>query len=541
MDQDAIQKLLIEEFPQISDEDVLIYLASAIVDDLNMVVEELCELLIPFLVSHEICEEEEEGEKLCELLHSKLQIDQNGNHSQQTEVTLLSNPISMSNNFNTTVDQSQNQWMWGLDKVKEAKNPSLEIDEALKKRSEDNARRSKFESIAILERQFCGDEEEGEESQLTRMVVENEVGEANGVSEIGQDLHIPNITLTFYGSTLLEDADFSLVYGRKYGLVGENGVGKTTLLKHLAQYQLPGMIPNSHRILHVKQEIPISPSETANVIDTVLASDVERLQLLDQERQILEKETCTGEDASLLEEIYVRLDQIDAHSAEARASSLLTGLQFTEEMQRNVPISSLSGGWRARVALCAALLVQPEILLLDEPTNHLDLEAVVWMQSYLKNYPHTLFLLLVLLFLFFNYLIHFSFMINRLIVSHDRTFVDEVCGDVIEFHGRSLTYYRGNFTSYQALKKDKLSEFQKKKDARDEKKKHMQQFVDKFRFNAKRASMAQSRIKAIERLEREGEKEDEEIGGGIEETTSYSFKILNGEPLPSPVVQVFLL
>jgi ATP-binding cassette subfamily F protein 3 len=283
-------------------------------------------------------------------------------------------------------------------------------------------------------------------------------------------------------------------------LVGENGVGKTTLLKHLASFALPGMTPHSHRILLVKQEIPLSDTLSANVIDTVLAADVERVRLLVEEKELMEKESMTDDDAKRLEEVYIRLDQIDAHSAEAKASALLSGLQFSEHMQRNVPISSLSGGWRARVAICAALLVQPEILLLDEPTNHLDLEAVVWLQSYLRNYPHTL-----------------------LIVSHDRTFVDEVCTDVVEFQGRSLTYYRGNFSAYQDLKRDKLLNYRRKKEARDEKKKHMQQFVDKFRFNAKRASMAQSRIKAIKRLEREGEKEDEDIGGGVEETVAFYF------------------
>eukprot|EP00605_Chrysophyceae_sp_TOSAG23-4_P000378 GSChrysophyteH1.ASY1.ANO1.433.1 assembled CDS len=259
-----------------------------------------------------------------------------------------------------------------------------------------------------------------------------------------KDIQVSNFTITYGGHELLDGADLRLAYGRRYGLVGRNGIGKTTLLKHMATFDIEGF-PKHHRVLHVKQEVS---SSSKSVLEVVLESDA-----------LLSRQKEAGEDSSANSDKMQEI--IGAASAESRAAEILHGLRFTEKMQMS-STDSLSGGWRMRVALAGALFIQPDLLMLDEPTNHLDLEAVLWLEQYLQTYPHTI-----------------------LLVSHDRAFLNEVCNDIIRFADKKLTYFRGNY--------DRQHEAQKAKIA------HMQEFVDKFRFNANRAALVQSRIKAIER------------------------------------------
>eukprot|EP01041_Mallomonas_annulata_P013766 gene13766-29277_t len=174
-------------------------------------------------------------------------------------------------------------------------------------------------------------------------------------------------------------------------------------------------------------------------------------------------------------------------------------------MQRS-STASLSGGWRMRVALAGALLIEPDLLMLDEPTNHLDLEAVLWLQSYLLGYKHTV-----------------------LLVSHDREFLNEVCTDIIMFKNLKLNYYRGNYDAFVATRTEALLVQQRQHDAQMVKLTHMQEFVDKFRFNAKRASLVQSRIKAIEK---------EDIVEAVEEEKSFSFSFPDSGQLGRPIIQI---
>jgi len=185
------------------------------------------------------------------------------------------------------------------------------------------------------------------------------------------------------------------------------------------------------------------------------------------------------EDSAQLREVQDRLEEIEAKTADSRARTLLSGLQFSEEMQ-NSPLSSMSGGWRVRAAIAAALFIKPEMLMLDEPTNHLDLEAVLWLQNHLQTYPHTI-----------------------LIVSHDRSFLNEVVTDVLNVDNKKIKCYKGDYDTYEKTKKELLANQVKEYERYLAERKHMQEFVDSFRYNAKRASLVQSRIKAIEKMDAE--------------------------------------
>ncbi|TPP53884.1 ABC transporter family protein [Leishmania donovani] len=263
------------------------------------------------------------------------------------------------------------------------------------------------------------------------------------------DIRCEAIHIQLGKQVLLDDTDLVLLTGHKYGLIGRNGAGKTTLLRALAERELEGVSPFM-QILHVEQEI-VAGAETP--LEVLLATDVERAQLLREEQELL-KQNDTEANARL-NEVYARLDAIDAHSAEARAATILHGLSFTQDMMTS-PTKQLSGGWRMRVALARALFVEPDVLLLDEPTNHLDLFAVLWLEQFLRDWQKTL-----------------------IVVSHSRTFLNNVCSEIIHLVGHHLHYYNGNYDQFEITRA----------------------FIDKFRYNANRAKMAQSRIKALERME----------------------------------------
>ena len=233
---------------------------------------------------------------------------------------------------------------------------------------------------------------------------------------------------------LIKEARVQFVYGRKYGLVGRNGIGKSTLLRAVSNYSLSGF-PQHLRVVYVEQEE--IEGDQRPCLQFVVESDEENNYLkAEQERlyDVLENghdddELFDADDIqSKLDKIDERLDEIDSRRIEMRAQSILTGLGFTNDMQ-NKPVTELSGGWRRRVAMACALLVYPDIMLLDEPTNHLDFAAVAWLQAYLKTVPCTL-----------------------VIVSHDRDFINTICSDIIWLHHKKLDYYRGDYESFVKVK-----------------------------------------------------------------------------------------
>ena len=282
-------------------------------------------------------------------------------------------------------------------------------------------------------------------------------------------ISISDLSVRIAGRLLIEHATVSIPEGMKAGLVGRNGAGKSTLFKVLNGVLSPETgsvsLPKQARIGQVAQE---APGTEDPLIDIVLAADKERSALM------AEAETATDPDR--IAEIQTRLVDIDAHSAEARAASILSGLGFDEMAQRR-PASSFSGGWRMRVALAAVLFSEPDLLLLDEPTNYLDLEGTLWLEDYIRRYPYSV-----------------------IIISHDRDLLNTASNAIIHLDQRKLTFYRGSYDQFERQKAE-ADELQMKARAKNEaQRKHLQSFVDRFKAKASKARQAQSRVKALERM-----------------------------------------
>ncbi|MGM0421494.1 MAG: ABC-F family ATP-binding cassette domain-containing protein [Pseudomonadota bacterium] len=283
-------------------------------------------------------------------------------------------------------------------------------------------------------------------------------------------LSIKDLTYTIGTRTLIENGNADIMDGWKVGVVGINGAGKSTLFK-LISGELPLdrgtiMLSSGQRMGIVRQDIPESDKP---LIDIVLEADEELTRLNGL--------TETEPDPNKLGDIYMRLAELDAYTAPARAAILLTGLGFKDE-EIYQPFSSFSGGWRMRVALAAALFVQPDLLLLDEPTNHLDLEAIMWLESYLANYPHTL-----------------------LIISHDRDILNKCIDHVLHIDQQQITMYTGDYDTFERERAAKLNLQQKMHEKQQAERARIQGFIDRFKAQASKARQAQSRMKALERMD----------------------------------------
>ena len=283
-------------------------------------------------------------------------------------------------------------------------------------------------------------------------------------------LTIRDMGFSIAGKPLFAGASAQIPAGAHLGLVGRNGTGKTTLFRLILGELTPDTgaisLPPRARTGTVAQE---APGDDRSLIETVLAADTERAALL------AEAETAT--DAHRIAEIQTRLADIEAHSAEARAATILAGLGFPAADQVR-PTREFSGGWRMRVALAAVLFAAPDLLLLDEPTNYLDLEGTVWLENYLARYPHTV-----------------------LVISHDRGLLNRAVNGILHLQDRKLTAYSGGYDTFDRVRREKLAlagAMAKKQEAR---RAHMQAFVDRFRYKATKARQAQSRLKMLEKME----------------------------------------
>ena len=283
-------------------------------------------------------------------------------------------------------------------------------------------------------------------------------------------LHINDVTLRMGPRVLFDKATAALPEGARIGLVGRNGTGKTTLFNMIAGDLHPDggslTIPRQARLGRVEQEAPGGPQ---SLLDFVLEADKPRAALM--------AEAETAADPMRIAEIQMELVDIDAHSAPARAGRILSGLGFDHEAQ-NRPLSAFSGGWRMRVALAAILFSAPDLLLLDEPTNYLDLEGTLWLIDYLQRYPSTI-----------------------ILISHDRDLLDAVPDHILHLDQSKLTIWKGNYTSFERQRREQQAILVKHKKKQDDRRKHLQAFVDRFRAKATKAAQAQSRLKILAKME----------------------------------------
>jgi len=283
-------------------------------------------------------------------------------------------------------------------------------------------------------------------------------------------LHINDLTYRIEGRALFNQATAGIPARHKVGLVGRNGSGKTTLLRLIAGELAPDdggiRVPRSSRIGWMTQEAPGGPE---SIIDFVLAADRERTGLL--------AEAETAHDPSRIADIHQRLSDIGAYAAPARAAGILAGLGFDEAAQGR-PCSEFSGGWRTRVALAAILFTEPDLLLLDEPTNYLDLEGALWLENHLREYRHTV-----------------------LIVSHDRELLNRSVTSILHLSQGKLTLYSGGYDQFEEARREKQRLNLKLKKKQDDERRHIEAFITRFKAKASKATQAQSRVKALARMQ----------------------------------------
>ncbi|MEO1137030.1 MAG: ABC-F family ATP-binding cassette domain-containing protein [Pseudomonadota bacterium] len=311
-------------------------------------------------------------------------------------------------------------------------------------------------------------------------------------------LHVNDLTYAIEGRVLFDQATAAISDGWKVGFVGANGSGKSTLLKIIKGEIYTGgdevSLRKNRRIGAVDQE---APSSDISLLDTVLAQDKERAAL------IAEAETVA--DPHRIAEIQTRLADIDAHSAEARAGAILSGLGFSASDQQRA-CSEFSGGWRMRVALGGVLFSAPDLLLLDEPTNYLDLEGTIWLEAYLRRYPYT-----------------------TLIVSHDRALLNNAVTHIMALENAKLSVHPNGYDTYERKRAEARAQAASFKARQEARRRHMQAFVDRFRAKASKAKQAQSRIKMLEKLETVAEPISERV---------VPFHFPNPKPMAPPIIRV---
>ncbi|KAG6616469.1 ABCF/EF-3b transporter-like protein [Phytophthora cinnamomi] len=502
------------------DEAILEYVSGAVADQLADEVPadaaaleaQLGESVAPFLLSSGVCADEAAAAQQCAALAAKLLASpelqalrlQAGAGASSDAVRVLETTQSIEEQARKDEGAADAEQllarMWGFDKIRKTTNDELEAQQsALSARQV--RKQIKLEQLTA--------EREEEQAELDR-----EWEDARFLPDLTQDtgerdIHVPRLTINFKGKTLLSDTALKIVAGRRYGLVGKNGAGKTTLLRYISHYELEGF-PRHIRIQLVEQESASKLSkDDRSVLDVVLAADYERTMLLQEEKELTDDEAAHGADHSVrLKEIYDRLVTIDSDTAESRARTILSGLQFPDHVVDG-PAKALSGGWRMRTALAGALFMAPDLLLLDEPTNHLDLEAVIWLEHYLEKYDK-----------------------QMIVVSHDRNFLNAVTTDIVYLTNQKLTYYKGDYNTFEHTMKENLRQQRKAYDAQQMKIQHMQEFIERFRANAKKAPLVQSRVKALDKILRN------ELIDEPEDEHAFRMHFPPPEPLGRPIIAV---
>ncbi|HSX87073.1 MAG TPA: ATP-binding cassette domain-containing protein [Pseudomonas sp.] len=314
-------------------------------------------------------------------------------------------------------------------------------------------------------------------------------------------IRLQNLTLQRGPQRLLEDAEMTLHPGHKAGLIGANGAGKSSLFA-LLRGELGAdagdcLIPADWRIAHMRQEIDAVERQA---VDYVLDGDV-RLRQVQTELAAAE----AAHDGAAVARLHTELDTLDGYSADARARKLLAGLGF-DSGQMDKRVGDFSGGWRMRLNLAQALMCPSDLLLLDEPTNHLDLDAILWLESWLKGYPGTL-----------------------LLISHDRDFLDAVVDHVAHLDQQKLTLYRGGYSAFERTRAERLAQQQQAYEKQQAQRAHMEKYIARFKAQATKARQAQSRIKALERME--------ELSAAHVDSP-FDFRFREAEKISSPLLDL---
>ncbi|XP_028650803.1 ATP-binding cassette sub-family F member 3 [Erpetoichthys calabaricus] len=408
---------------------------------------------------------EDDIREICLQMFNTFKLDCNSVKQQ----VLLDAPVQLSQMAGEYDDASNDvQGIWMIKRVQNTTVDAKKLEKAEAKLKAKHERRTEKDSQktsgpVVLEEASASQASSKKESRI----------ETSGKSK-SYDIRIENFDVAYGDRSLLTGAELTLTYGRRYGLVGRNGLGKTTLLKMMASRNL--RVPSHISILHVEQEVA---GDDTTALQSVLDSDTVREGLLKDEKELnarIAAGQSDGTESTKLSEIYSKLEEIEADKAPARASVILAGLGFSPKMQQQTT-KEFSGGWRMRLALARALFAKPDLLLLDEPTNMLDIRAILWLENYLQTWQSTI-----------------------LVVSHDRNFLNAVATDIIHLHSQRLDTYRGDYENFIKTKEDRLKNQQREFEAQQQYREHIQVFIDRFRYNANRASQVQSKLKLLEKL-----------------------------------------
>lgn len=314
-----------------------------------------------------------------------------------------------------------------------------------------------------------------------------------------RDIKMSSVTLLFHGKVMIQDSNLELNYGRRYGLVGENGCGKSTFLKAIAAREYP--IPEAIDIYLLEE--PAEPTEYSALEYVVREAQAELDRLEKEVEDIIVNE---GPDSEQLDGLYERIDDMDAATFESRAAIMLTGLGFNKDTITK-HTADMSGGWRMRVALAKALFVKPTLLLLDDPTAHLDLEACVWLEEYLKRFDHTL-----------------------ILVSHSQDFLNGVCTNMLEMREKHLTMFSGNYDTYIKTRHELEVNQMKQYAKQQEEIQHIKKFIASAGTYSNLVRQAKSRQKILDKMEADG------LIQPVKEDRVFSFRFSEVERLPPPVL-----
>ncbi|MES2212768.1 MAG: ABC-F family ATP-binding cassette domain-containing protein [Pseudomonadota bacterium] len=314
-------------------------------------------------------------------------------------------------------------------------------------------------------------------------------------------LELQDIEITIAGKTLMQGVNFSVFPKRVVGLVGTNGSGKSSLLAVIMGQLSPAageiLSKKNLRLVALEQEIPSLP---LSALEYTLSGDQQLFAVL----KGIEQAEADGE-MERLSELYMELDQMNGYDAEARAAKILVGLGF-QEHELTQQIGTFSGGWRMRLNLAKCLFTPSDLLLLDEPTNHLDLETILWLENYIKMYPGGI-----------------------LLVSHDRDFMDNTCTHIAHIHQKTVTTYTGNYSTYEELRAQALAAQQAHYASQQTLIAQQSVFIDRFRFKSSKARQVQSRLKALERMEKVAP---------VLADSPFKFSFFKNDRLPNPMITV---